>query len=107
MNGNDETKENPARSFPATRWSLVLAAAECDASASRDDALSKLYSLYWYPLYAFARRHSNDADEARDLTQGFFVRILEKGYLREFRSDRGRFRTFLLAALKHFLANEW
>src|SRR5207302_482269 len=95
MNGNDETDENRAGSFPATRWSLVLAAAEYSMSASRSDALSTLYSLYWYPLYVFARRQGNDAEQARDATQGFFVRIMEKGYLREFRGERGRFRTFL------------
>lgn len=106
MNGNYETDESRAGSFPATRWSLVLAAAEYDMSASRSEALSTLYSLYWYPLYAFARRQGNDAEQARDATQGFFVRIMEKGYLREFRGERGRFRTFLLAALKHYLSNE-
>jgi RNA polymerase sigma-70 factor (ECF subfamily) len=62
--------------------------------------------LYWYPLYAFVRREGHRPDEAQDLTQAFFARLLEKKYLRDYERDRGRFRSFLLAALKHFLANE-
>jgi RNA polymerase sigma factor (sigma-70 family) len=84
----------------------VLAAAEHprpDAAA----ALSTLCERYWYPLYAFVRRTGHGADEARDLTQAFFATVIEKGFLRAARPERGRFRTFLLACLKHFLANEW
>ena len=62
--------------------------------------------MYWYPLYAYVRRCGYDADEAQDLTQGFIVRLLEKNSLRYFQQERGRFRSFLIASLKHFLANE-
>ena len=62
--------------------------------------------MYWYPLYAFVRRQGYGPDEAQDLTQAFFTRLLEKKYLRDYARERGRFRSFLLAALKHFLSNE-
>ena len=92
--------------FLTTQWSLVLAAAE-HPRPDAEAALATLCEGYWYPLYAFVRRAGHDADEARDLTQAFFARVIEKGFLREARPERGRFRTFLLACLKHFLANEW
>ncbi len=93
------------RRFATTRWSQVLAAGQAPTSDSRE-ALSRLCELYWYPLYAYVRRWGYDADEALDLTQGFFARLLEKHYLRAADPSRGRFRSFLLASLKHFLANE-
>ena len=62
--------------------------------------------MYWYPLYAFVRRQGYGPDEAQDLTQAFFTRLLEKKYLRDYARERGRFRSFLLAALKHSLSNE-
>jgi RNA polymerase sigma-70 factor (ECF subfamily) len=68
--------------------------------------LSALCSIYWYPLYAYVRRAGYSVDGAQDLTQGFFARLLEKNYLGDVRRERGRFRSFLLASLKHFLANE-
>ncbi|MGH9660417.1 MAG: RNA polymerase sigma factor [Bryobacteraceae bacterium] len=86
--------------FPTTRLSLVLAAADSD------DALAELLRIYWHPLYAFLRRQGQDHDRAQDLTQGFVAHLLGKGALREFRGERGRFRSFLLASLKNFLANE-
>jgi RNA polymerase sigma-70 factor (ECF subfamily) len=92
--------------FLTTHWSLVLAAAE-HPRPDAEAALATLCERYWYPLYAFVRRAGHDADEARDLTQAFFARVIEKGFLRAARPERGRFRTFLLACLKHFLANEW
>jgi RNA polymerase sigma-70 factor (ECF subfamily) len=91
--------------FPTTRISLVTAAAGGSDRQSLE-ALATLCGLYWYPLYAYVRRCGYDADEAQDLTQGFIVRLLEKNSLRHFQHERGRFRSFLLAALKHFLANE-
>jgi RNA polymerase sigma factor (sigma-70 family) len=91
--------------FPTTRISLVRAAAGGSDRQSRD-ALATLCGLYWYPLYAYVRRRGHDAEEAQDLTQGFIARLLEKNSLRHFQQERGRFRSFLLAALKHFLANE-
>jgi len=72
-----------------------------------DAALSVLCERYWYPLYAYVRRHVADAHEAQDLTQEFFARLLEKQYLAVADPQRGKFRCFLLASLKHFLANEW
>jgi RNA polymerase sigma factor (sigma-70 family) len=93
--------------FPGTRWSLVAAAADADRAGNSRAALSTLCEMYWYPLYAFVRRRGFEPDEAQDLTQGFFARLLEKNYLREFQPERGRFRTFLLAAAGNFLSNEW
>lgn len=99
---------NPGRRverFLTTRWSVVQAAGEEDSPASRE-ALARLCEAYWYPLYAFVRRSGHDAAAARDLTQGFFARLLEKRDLAAADPGRGRFRSFLLANLKFFLANE-
>jgi len=93
------------RRFATTRWSLVSAAAGENADAARA-ALSELCELYWYPLYAFVRRQGIDADAASDLTQGFFARFIELESLQSARQDRGRFRSYLLGAVKHFIANE-
>lgn len=71
------------------------------------EALATLCHIYWYPLYAFIRREGHGTDEARDLTQAFFAQLLEKRYLKDCDPHRGRFRSFLLASLKHFLANQW
>jgi RNA polymerase sigma factor (sigma-70 family) len=90
--------------FPTTRLSLVLAAAGQDQQAH--DALGDLCRSYWHPLYVYVRAQGYSADEAQDLTQGFIARLLEKKALRHFRQERGRFRSFLLASLKHFIANE-
>ena len=95
-----------SRRFATTRWSVVLAAARTPSPQSRR-ALSTLCTLYWYPLYAFARRRGHEVEQARDLTQGFFARLLEKKDLAAVGPGRGRFRTWLLAAFKHFLANAW
>ncbi|MBI1369330.1 MAG: sigma-70 family RNA polymerase sigma factor [Planctomycetes bacterium] len=92
--------------FTTTRWSLVLAAAHEPQDASRA-ALSQLCMLYWYPLYAFVRRKGVDAEDARDLTQSFFARLIEKHDLSMADPDRGRFRSFLLSAMTHFLLNHW
>jgi RNA polymerase sigma factor (sigma-70 family) len=91
--------------FADTRWSLVVAAGQRDLPES-DAALATLCRLYWYPLFAYARRHSSGFEDAQDLTQEFFARLLEKDYLRQADQRRGRFRSFLLTAFKHFLANE-
>jgi RNA polymerase sigma factor (sigma-70 family) len=93
------------RRFVSTRWSLVVAAGQRDSPESAS-ALATLCELYWYPLYAFARRRLPRAVDAQDLTQEFFARLLEKDYLRQADRQRGRFRTFLLTAFKHFLAKE-
>ena len=92
-------------SFQTTRWSLILAAGGQDSSAARD-ALSTLCEAYWYPLYAYVRRRGLSPDDARDLTQGFLAALLERRDFDDLRPDRGRFRAFLLASLKHFLAND-
>jgi len=94
-----------ARQFATTRWSQVLAAGQSPTCDSRE-ALSRLCELYWYPLYSYVRRWGYDADQAQDLTQEFFARLLEKHYLQTADPARGRFRSFLLASLKHFLSNE-
>jgi RNA polymerase sigma-70 factor (ECF subfamily) len=83
----------------------VLAAGRGDAPEARS-ALAALCQIYWYPLYAYVRRAGRPADEARDLTQEFFARLLEKRYLRAADSERGRFRSFLLTAFKRFLTKE-
>ncbi len=97
------------RGFVTTRWSLVLAAGE-SASAGSDNserALAELCAQYWHPLYAYARRRGYDPEDARDLTQAFFAKLLEKRNLRTADPTRGRFRTFLLSSMKNFLAGEW
>jgi DNA-directed RNA polymerase specialized sigma24 family protein len=92
--------------FLTTQWSVVFAAGE-GASDRSSEALATLCELYWYPLYAFVRRRGYDPDAAQDLTQAFFARVIEKAYLRDATPTRGRFRSFLLGSLKHFLANEF
>ena len=92
--------------FDQTQWSLVLAAGAADGSGAAA-ALAQLCQTYWYPLYAFVRRQGATHHDAQDLTQAFFGKLLEKNYLGDASRARGRFRTFLLASLKHFLANEW
>ena len=91
--------------FPTTRITLIQAA-RGESGPHAHEALSTLCTAYWYPIYAYVRRLGHSHDEAEDLTQGFFTRVLEKRYLRDFDRERGRFRSFLLGALKHFIANE-
>jgi RNA polymerase sigma factor (sigma-70 family) len=104
-NSYDSAVPEPARQFASTRWSLVAAAAQRDAPES-EAALASLCGLYWYPLYAYARRRLPTIEDAQDLTQEFFLRLQERNYLRQADQQRGRFRSFLLTAFKHFLANE-
>lgn len=92
--------------FATTRWTVVLAAGR-KSSPRSDGALAELCQQYWYPLYAYVRRRVNSREDAEDLTQGFFASFLAKNYLEGLAAERGKFRAFLLAALKHFLANEW
>ena len=82
-------------------------AAGRDSSPEAETALATLCETYWFPLYAFVRRQGYDAQDAQDLTQGFFTRLLEKEDLRDVQRERGKFRSFLLASMKHFLMNEW
>ena len=91
--------------FATTQWTLVLAAGNGTAAAA-DEALAALCQTYWYPVYAFVRRRGHDPDDARDLTQSFFARVIEKSALGHADPARGRFRSFLLTAVQNFLANE-
>jgi RNA polymerase sigma factor (sigma-70 family) len=95
----------PTEPFETTHWSLVLAARD-RASPRAREALAALCQAYWYPLYAFIRRRGHLADVAEDLTQEFFARFLEPEFLATVERDQGRFRAFLLASCKHFLANQ-
>jgi RNA polymerase sigma factor (sigma-70 family) len=92
--------------FATTHWSVVLSAAEQDTPQT-GTALEQLCRIYWYPLYAHVRRRGYSPEDAQDLTQDFFTRLLAKRWLGMADRARGRFRSFLLAALNHFLANEW
>jgi RNA polymerase sigma factor (sigma-70 family) len=98
------TEQNPV--FATTHWSVVLrAGAGADAHAA--SALEELCRTYWYPLYAYVRRQGRGPEEAQDLTQAFFARLLALGSLCQVRREKGRFRSFLLASMNHFLADEW
>jgi RNA polymerase sigma factor (sigma-70 family) len=96
----------PGRSrFPTTRWTLVVAAGDPGRKEARS-ALASLCENYWYPLYAYLRRRGYSSDEAQDLTQEFFVRVLEGRYLDRAQPEKGRFRAFILTSLKFFVADE-
>ena len=92
--------------FGTTRWSLVAAAGQ-NTSAESQAALATLCNLYWYPLYAYSRRCGMNPDAAADLTQGFFVRLLEQKIVRRADARLGKFRCYLLGAFKHYLSHEW
>src|SRR5262245_28568952 len=94
------------RFFATTNWSVVLAAGQND-SPKASAALEQLCRTYWYPLYAYVRRKGYSADDAQDLTQEFFARLLARNYLSVADRNRGKFRSFLLGSLEHFLAREW
>ena len=101
-NNGKATSLRTVMGFPVTRWSLVAeAAGEAEAS------LEALCRQYWQPVYAVARLAGNDVETAKDLTQGFFAKLLEKGWLADADRGRGRFRTFLVTALKRYMVNEW
>jgi RNA polymerase sigma-70 factor (ECF subfamily) len=87
--------------FATTRWTMVRA-----AGASADEALESLCAAYWFPIYAYVRRHGFSKEDAEDLTQAFFAKLLERRDIAGLKQESGRFRAFLLAALKHFLSNE-
>jgi len=93
------------RGFCTTHWSVVLAAGG-SAVPGALDALEKLCRAYWYPLYSFIRRRGYNPHDAQDLTQSFFAELVESRFLRAADHDRGRFRSFLLVRLKHFLSDE-
>ncbi len=102
---DSESVLQAAARFATTHWSLVVAAQDRAGPQARQ-ALAALCSTYWYPLYAYIRRHGHSVEQAQDLTQEFFARLLEKDFLAVVDREKGKFRSFLLAACKHFLANE-
>jgi RNA polymerase sigma-70 factor (ECF subfamily) len=110
MNSGPSATENPGERgsvFPTTHWSVVLAAGETDAHSPRSaQALEALCRAYWYPLYVVIRSSGHAPADAEDLTQEFFARLLAKHYLSAVHPERGKFRWFLLSAVKRFLLNE-
>jgi RNA polymerase sigma factor (sigma-70 family) len=92
--------------FATTHWSVVLHAGRSDTNRARD-ALENLCQVYWFPIYAYVRRRGRSPHDAQDLTQEFFARLLEQNWVAQADPERGRFRSFLLGALNHFLAKEW
>jgi RNA polymerase sigma-70 factor (ECF subfamily) len=105
--GSPDTPWSGRESFVATRWSIILTAADRRTSVVRRRALAELIQVYWLPVYAYVRRQGREPADAEDLTQDFFTRLLEKRTLASVDREKGRFRSFLLASVKHFLANEW
>jgi len=99
------TEPAKAESFSTTHWSVVLAAGQ-DLAPTARAAVERLCCTYWYPLYAYVRRLGYDVEDAEDLTQDFFARLLEKNYLAQVDRQKGRFRSFLLACLRHFVADQ-
>jgi RNA polymerase sigma-70 factor (ECF subfamily) len=95
----------PAGWFATTHWSVVLRARDGESDQARE-ALGRLCRTYWPPLYAFIRREGHGVEDAQDLTQEFFARLVEKDWLNHLQHQRGRFRSFLLTFLKHFLSDE-
>jgi RNA polymerase sigma-70 factor (ECF subfamily) len=92
--------------FVTTHWSVVLTAGRNDTTRARA-ALERLCQTYWYPLYAYVRRRGHSPEDAQDLTQEFFARLLEHNWIGRADQQRGRFRSFLLSAMNHFLSDEW
>lgn len=95
----------PGDVFATTHWTVVLAAGR-QRSPQAARALEELCHTYWFPLYAYTRRRGHSKEDAEDLTQAFFTRLLEKNSFATLDSEKGKFRAFLLASLKNFLANE-
>src|SRR5262245_63172086 len=104
--GLERGSDTSPRAFVTTHWTVVLAAGQ-QSTREADAALEQLCRTYWWPLYAFVRRRGYDAHEAQDLTQEFFARLLGKDFLHSVDRSRGKFRSFLLAALENFMAKEW
>lgn len=99
------TRPGTHQPFAVTHWSLVLAAGR-DSASDANAALEKLCRMYWPPLYSFVRRSGHPPADAQDLTQGFFLQLLQRNFLDGVDPRKGRFRSFLLASLKHYLSNE-
>jgi RNA polymerase sigma factor (sigma-70 family) len=94
------------KGFAATRWTVVMTAARGSDPSCAAVALTELCRTYWYPLYAFLRRRGHEMHEAEDLTQAFFTNLLARDFLANIDQQKGMFRSFLLASLKHFLSDE-
>ena len=103
---NLQTSRALPQAFPNTRWSVVLAA-RGDAAGESVAALETICRAYWYPLYAYVRRCGQSPHDAQDLTQEFFRRLLEKHWLDSVDREKGRLRTFLITALRRFMASAW
>ena len=103
-NGSDN-HTSPNREFATTHWSLVLVAG-LDGSSRAAEAMQQLCRAYWYPLYAFIRQRGSTPHDAQDLTQEFFAQLLKRRDMATVRREKGKFRSFLLASLQHFLTNE-
>src|SRR5215831_1454971 len=99
-----EAVSQPGGAFVTTQWSVVLAAQA--RSPAADEALEKLCQIYWLPIYSFVRREGRSVEDAQDLTQGFFARLLERRDFDAVRREKGRLRSYLLVSLKHFLIND-
>jgi RNA polymerase sigma factor (sigma-70 family) len=97
---------NTERLFATTHWSVV-SASQTPGNPHAENALAILCQSYWYPLYCFVRRQGHGPHDAQDLVQGFFAKVIEKNYFKDARQEKGRLRSFLLLALKRFMANEW
>jgi len=108
MSSTDSRESLPPGSgqFATTHWSVIAQAGRSDSPQARA-ALAQLCQVYWYPLYAFIRRQGHGVEDAQDLTQEFFARLLAKKFFTAAQPEKGRFRSFLLMTLKRFLANEW
>src|SRR6266516_5008480 len=103
---DDEPRERKRAEFAETRWSIVLAAGK-ESSPQTAAALEILCRTYWYPIYAHVRRRGYPPPDAQDLTQEFLARVLKNHSFAHADRAKGKFRTYLLAAVNHFLADEW
>lgn len=102
---DSDPSPSPRDVFTTTRWSIIQAAKQSQSDEARE-AMEMLCRTYWLPLYAFARRQGNSPQDAEDLTQGFFSKVIEKEYLVSVDRSKGRFRSFLLASLRHYMLDE-
>jgi RNA polymerase sigma factor (sigma-70 family) len=106
MTHNEQPQPRPTQAqFATTRWSVVLAAGD-QAGSHCAEALQTLCQTYWYPLYAYARQHGHQAQDAEDLTQAFLVKLIERNLAQVADRARGRFRSFLLTSFKHFISDQ-
>jgi len=106
VNAPSQEASSAAHRFESTKWNIVSAAAKTGTEGV-DRALEQLCQIYWRPLYAFVRRRGHQPSDAKDLTQAFFARLLQRDFLRTVDPRKGKFRSFLLAAMENFMAKEW